>query len=155
MKWAVIFVAVTVVSNFPGFAQSRVPQKTFRLGFVTRTVEDDGEWVWLATTPKKERTVGKTILILGYGGYGMINVDGRNIRLKQVEKKTSADEFKVGKGGREFWIGEGISVRLDYVYTWLCPPADENCEVYHYKGMLAIKYKGISRKVGIVGMGGS
>jgi hypothetical protein len=65
------------------------------------------------------------------------------------------NNYKVGRGGYQIWKGRDITVRLDYFFTWLCPPQDEQCEVYYYKGVLGINYKGIQRKVNITGFGGS
>lgn len=46
-------------------------------------------------------------------------------------------------------------VRLDYVFTWLCPPENDNCSVYYYRGTLSVTYKGLRRRIRIVGTGGS
>lgn len=97
----------------------------------------------------------KPLRYLAYGGLGKINIDRRDIELKMIKDFLPDKDSKVGRGGYQIWKGKNTTVRLDYVFTWLCPPESESCEVYHYKGVLDINYNGKRRKVNIVGFGGS
>jgi hypothetical protein len=135
--------------------KSQIPQKGFRLGFVNKGFEVDGDSIWLANTKKKDRVDRKAIAILGYGNSGVINIDGRNIKLKLANGDLPDQNFKVGRGGYQVWKGNKTAVRLDYIFTWLCPQKQENCSVYYYKGVLDVNYKGKRRKVNILGFGGS
>jgi hypothetical protein len=65
---------------------------------------------------------------------GVINIDGRDIELKLIKGNLPDKNFKVGRGGYQIWKGRKTTVRLDYIFTWLCPPKDEHCKVYYYKG---------------------
>jgi len=136
------------------FAQNAFAQKTFRLGLV-KSFDDNGDSIWLANTKKKDRIDSNAVAIFGYGGSGKININRRDIDLKNSGGYLADKNFKVGRGGYEIWKGKSITVRLDYIYTWLCAPKDEQCEVYYYKGVLDINYNGKRRKVNIVGFGGS
>jgi len=135
-------------------AQNIFAQKTFRLGFV-KSFDDNGDSIWLADTKKKDRIDSKAVAIFGYSGTGKININGRDISLKNSGGYLADKNFKVGRGGYETWKGKNITIRLDYIYTWLCPQNQENCSVYYYKGVLDINYNGKRRKVNIVGFGGS
>lgn len=148
------FSIILIIISTIGSAQISFAQKTFRLGFV-ESFNDNGDLTWLANTKKKDRIDSKAVAIFGYGGAGKINVNGRDIDLKQSGGYLADKNFTVGRGGYEIWKGKNITVRLDYIYTWLCPPKDEQCEVYYYKGVLDIDYSGRRRKVNIAGFGGS
>jgi hypothetical protein len=135
--------------------QSHSLRKYFKVGHVRGPIDGDGDSIWLSTTKKRDRIYNNAIAIFGYDGSGVINVDGRDIKLRQIEGGLPDKNFKVGQSGHETWKGKNISVRLDYIFTWLCPPQNENCEVYYYKGALDINYRGRHRKIKVVGYGGS
>lgn len=146
---AILMIILTIC-----FVQGNFAQNTFRLGFV-KSFDDNGDSIWLADAKKNDRIDSKTVAIFGYGGTGKININGRDIALKNSGGYLADKNFKVGRGGYETWKGKNITIRLDYIYTWLCPPKDEQCEVYYYKGILDVNYKGKRRKVSILGFGGS
>lgn len=148
------FLLILIIFLTTCFAQDISAQKTFKLGFV-KNFDDNGDSIWLANTKKKDRIDSKAIAVLGYDGLGKININGRDIELKQFKDYLPDKNYKLGKGGYEIWKGKNITVRLDYIFTWLCPPKDESCEVYYYKGFLDVNYKGKRKKVKIVGFGGS
>jgi len=129
-------------------------RNSFKLGFI-KSFDDSGDSIWLANTKKKDRVDTKAIAIFGYSGLGKINIDGRDIELKQFKSYLPDKNFKVGRGGYQIWKGENTTVRLDYVFTWLCPPKYESCEVYYYKGVLDISHNRKRRKVNITAFGGS
>ncbi len=136
------------------FAQTILGQKSFKLGFV-RVFDDNGDSIWLANTKKKDRIDSRAVARFGYQTKGKINVNGRDLNLRHVSGNLPDKNFKIGRGGYDIWKGKNITVRIDYVFTWLCPPKDEQCEVYYYKGVLRITYGGKTRKVNINGYGGS
>ena len=139
------------------FAQTALAQKSFKIGFV-RSFDESGDSVWLASSKEKGRVDSKTIARFGnYGDNpsGKININGRDIVLKSTKQFLPDRNFKVGRGGYEIWEGNDTTVRLDYVFTWLCPPQNDNCEVYYFKGVLDIKHGGMRRKVSVRGEGGS
>ena len=135
------------------FVLSASAQATFRFGYVKNP--EGNESVWLAGTAKKNRTEDKAILSHGHTFAPRININGKEISLKSVKAYFPDENFKVGRGGYETFKGKGISVRLDYVFTWLCPQEQENCSVFYYRGVLDVTYRGISRKVRVTGFGGS
>ena len=129
-------------------------QSSFKFGFV-KEFDFSDDSIWLANTKKKDRVDSKSIAILGYNGLGTININGRDTDLKLTSDNLPEKNFKIGQGGYQTWKGRNVTVRLDYIFTWLCPPKDEQCEVYYYKGILDISYKGKRKKVNITGFGGS
>ena len=84
---------------------------------------------------------------MGYPGFGTVNIDGCDIELKRVGGDLPESNFAVGRGGHQVWKGKNTILRMDYVFTWLCPEDQENCEVYYYKGILDVTYKKTQRKV--------
>jgi hypothetical protein len=135
-------------------AKSQTIPNSFRLGSV-RNFDDSGDSIWFTNTKKRDRIDRKAIARFGHGGFGRINIDGRDIELKLEKDYLPDKNFKVNRGGYQIWKGRNTTVRLDYIFTWLCPPKHETCEVYYYKGVLDINYKRKHRKVNIRGFGGS
>jgi hypothetical protein len=93
--------------------------------------------------------------VLGYDGTGTINIGGQDVELSLAGQKLPDSNFKVGRGGHQIWKGKETVVRLDYVFTWLCPATQENCSVYYYKGLLDVSHNKKRRKINVVGFGGS
>ncbi|CAN5233708.1 hypothetical protein BH10ACI1_BH10ACI1_04900 [soil metagenome] len=137
-----------------GFAQSISAQRNIKIGYIRGEYNIGcGDQVWLATNKKKNQD--KEVIFNSCDSEGLINLNGRDLELKRAGGYLDDKNFKVGRGGYEVWKGKNITVRLNYIFTWLCPPKDEQCEVYYYKGILDINYNGKYRKVNIVGFGGS
>lgn len=158
----IIFISVILLFLTQAVPQtkSQTTSKSFKVGFIKDSglVESSygaADSIWLVNTKKKDRVGSKAIAILGYANLGAINIDGRDIELKLVNSDLPDQNFKVGRGGYQIWKGKKTKVRLDYIFTWLCPQNQENCSVYYYKGVLDINYKGKHRKVNIKGFGGS
>jgi hypothetical protein len=143
-----------IFSQTVSSARSQTTAGSFRLGFV-KSFDDYGDSIWLAKTPKEDRIESNAVARLGYGGLGRININGRDIELKAFKQYLPDTNFKVGRGGYQIWKGVGTVVRLDYLFTWLCPPNTESCEVFYYIGILDVTYKGRRRNVEINGFGGS
>lgn len=139
-----------IVFIIPAYGQS------FKIGFVKNVFEGAGDTVWLAGTKKKDQIDSKAIFSTdGLDGLGRINLNGRDIELKLIKDYLPDKNYKIGLGGYEIWQGKNTRLRLDYIFTWLCPPEDETCEVYHYRGVMTVTYKGKHRKLKIIGFGGS
>jgi len=115
-KFSIVLIIILTI----GFAQNVFAQKTFRLG-VVKSFDDNGDSIWLANTKKKDRIAINSVAIFGYSGTGKININGRDINLKNSGGYLADKNFKVGRGGYETWKGKNITVRLDYIFTWLCP----------------------------------
>lgn len=128
-------------------------QQSFRIGYVKNP--EGNEFVWLANTAKRNRTEDKAILSHGHTFSPRINIDGKDILLKSVKSYSPEENFRVGRGGYETFKGRNVSVRLDYIFTWMCPEEQENCSVFYYRGVLDITYRGVRRKVNVTGSGGS
>ncbi|MGE3465752.1 MAG: hypothetical protein AB7J13_02370 [Pyrinomonadaceae bacterium] len=135
------------------FGLSANAQGRFGFGYVKNP--DGNESVWLAGVAKRNRTRDKAILSHGHTFAPRININGKDISLKSVKSDLPDANFKVGRGGYEIFEGKGVRVRLDYVFTWLCPSDQENCSVFYYRGVLDVTYKGAKRKVNVTGFGGS
>jgi hypothetical protein len=149
-----IVLAIFVLLQSTGFVVGQTNTAKFKLGYV-KNFDETGDLIWLAKTSRKDRVESKAIARLGYGGTGVINIQGRDIRLKNVGGHLDDEDFKVGRGGFELWEGKDTFVRIEQTYTWLCPEDQENCSVYYYKGLMDVTYKGQKRKIWINGFGGS
>jgi hypothetical protein len=139
-------------------ATGQTVQNNLKLGFVKSYKNFDkgaGDSIWPANTKKSHRVANKAIVLLRADGIGIININGKDVDLKMIKYYLPDRNFKVGKGGYQIWRGKNITLRLDYIFTWLCPPKDEQCEVYYYKGVLDVNYEGRRRKVNITAFGGS
>ena len=157
MKRAFILSILIIISVFTLMSLSvrgQAVRDTFKFGFV-KEHDFAGDLIWLANTREKDRIAAKSIAIFSYNGLGTININGRDIELKQTDGYLADKNFKVGRGGYEVWRGNNITVRLNQTYTWLCPQKQENCSVYYYKGVLDVNYQGKRRRVNVNGFGGS
>ncbi len=136
------------------FSQNAFAQQTFKVGFIEGEYNVGcGDQIWLATNKKQSQD--EEVIFNTCSSKGLININGRDVELKRSGGYLADKNFKVGRGGYEIWKSKNITVRLDYIFTWLCPPKDEQCEVYKYKGILDINYNGKRRKVNVVGFGGT
>ena len=127
------------------------------LGRVGRRLGSGGcdEWIFLRNIGKGAMHEENAIMQTGQYCSQRIKINGRAIALRTAKGFLPDRNWKVGRGGYEVFKGGNTTVRLTYVFTWLCPPDNENCEVYYYKGILDIRYKGFRKKVNVVGFGGS
>jgi hypothetical protein len=158
MKYRFIFFSLSFLlfmTQFVSIANSQTVSGSFKFGFVKGGYEGSGDSIWLANSKKKDRVASKSVAALGADGSGSININGKDINLKKIKDFLPDKNFKVGRGGYEIWKGKQITVRIDYIFTWLCSPEDESCEVYYYKGVMDVTYKGQRRKAQIIGYGGS
>ncbi len=129
-------------------AQSRV-----KLGYLGES--DCSDWTFLSNTSKRSMREEKAVLQTGHRCSQSIKINGRKIALTTSKTYLPERNWKVGRGGYDVWRGRDTIVRLDYVFTWRCPPENDNCEVYYYRGVLDIQYKGLRRRLNVVGTGGS
>ncbi len=143
-----VFMQTTLAVN------GQTARNSFRFGFV-KEFDFNGDSIWLANTRKKNRVDNKVIAALGYHSLGKININGHDIELKLTGDNLPDKNFKVGRGGYQTWKGKNVDIRLNYIFTWLCAPKDEQCEVYYYRGVLDVNYKGKRRRVNVTGFGGS
>lgn len=130
-----------------------VAQGSFRIGRLPNG--DCNDWAFFSGTARKQMNTDRAILQTGDNCNQRIRINDREIGLTTVKQELPDRNWKVGRGGYEVLKGKDIKVRLDYIFTWLCPSQDENCEVYYYRGTVDITYKGEHRRLKIVGMGGS
>ena len=83
--------------------------------------------------------LGKTVLM---------NIDGKDIRLRPVSHKEPKGEPKKGdKSVSIYTDGNAINVRIDYVLTEPCNPKEEHCEVTYYDATIAVTRSGLKRVV--------
>ena len=130
-----------------------VGQSRLQLGYLGKG--DCLDWTFFEPTPRRQMKIGSRSILQTGQCKQRIKINGREIELTSVKTYLPDRNWKVGHGGYELLKGKDTTVRLDYVFTWLCPPKDENCEVYYYRGILDIAHKGIKRRLKVVGTGGS
>ncbi|QQS43056.1 MAG: hypothetical protein IPM63_09045 [Acidobacteriota bacterium] len=114
-----------------------------------------GDLIWLAGTKDQDRSDKLAVAVLDPELVGRININGQDIEFKVTKDQLPDENFVVGKGGHQVWKGDGLIADFNYVFTWLCEPDDEGCEVYHFKGNLKLEFKGEEGNFEVVGFGGS
>jgi hypothetical protein len=142
------FLILLFISQLQITASGQTIQNNLRFGFVKNYksyYQEAGDSIWLANTKKSNRVASKTIAFLRADGVGKINLNGRDIDLKMTKDYLPDKNFKVGRGGYQIWKGKNIVLRLDYIFTRLCQPKDEQCEVYYYRGTMVVNYKSKQR----------
>jgi hypothetical protein len=146
-----LFITQTV-----SIASSQTVRNCFEFGYVKSDYDWTGESIWLANSKRKDRVASKSVAALGASGSGKININGNDSDLKLVKYWLPRSNNKAGRGGYQIWKGSEVLVRIDYIFTKVCLPGDEDeCLVYSYKGVMDVTYKGRRKKVKIRGLGSS
>lgn len=67
----------------------------------------------------------------------IINLDGKNVRLRPVDSGGPSPEraLKVGDRSWETYAAGDVRVRIDYTVRSVCAPKDEGCEVTYYSAL--------------------
>lgn len=68
--------------------------------------------------------------------YGLINIDGQDVRLQFVEASPPPAKAKVGQPSWQKFKAERLEVRIDFVATKVCGARDESCERTHYNATI-------------------
>lgn len=73
--------------------------------------------------------------------YAVMNLDGKEIKLKFVEA-SPRETSKVGARSWEKFQSDNYEARIDFVATKVCNPRDESCETTSYNATITVKRGG-------------
>jgi hypothetical protein len=116
--------------------------------------EDNGGCALQLPTDNRKNNE-RFIFLSDYDGNGLINLDGKDIKLKlRIHKNASGagDEEKVGSKSMDIFDGPGVTIKVDYIATWVCPPDDESCEITLYDATVTITRRKASKTVKVKGL---
>ncbi len=75
----------------------------------------------------------KFLFLSDFGNDAWMNINGKDTKLTRVKStENDDDDYKVGRRYYEEYSAKGLTVRVEYLTTWVCPPDDEACEVAKY-----------------------
>ena len=84
-----------------------------------------------------------------------INIDGKDLMLKLIDRTEPEGELKVGYRSSETYVSGKTKVRVDYVVMKSCDPSDEQCEVTLESATITVHHNGRRRVVNTIGLCGS
>jgi hypothetical protein len=108
--------------------------------------------------PGEENKEGKKSIYSSNSGETIwMNLDGKDVQLKQKESTESMENIK--KGGRYYEIYKyaEMTIRIDYHVTWTCEadmPESESCEVTHYDLKITFNRNGRQKTIQAKGVCG-
>jgi hypothetical protein len=131
-----------VAMNMPAeLAQTTSPsdraRNSINIGFVKDSHSMDGAGCSLQL-PADYRKHNERYVFLSDYDNALVNIDGKDTRLKLVDYHEPEGEAK--KGDRSTWnyADAEIGVRVDYIVTGVCDPGDEACEVTFYDATITV-----------------
>jgi hypothetical protein len=145
---ALLFVASSALAGFPQTAaRSHKAPTPIKVGIVkdTSSFEEGGCSLQLPADQKKEsqRYVFMSDL---ENDHAVINVDGKDLKLKPVSHREPKGEPKKGDRSTFNYAGKETAVRVDFVATEVCSPNDEGCEATSYDATITV-IRGLARQV--------
>lgn len=89
----------------------------------------------------------KYLFISDATGKAYVNLDGRDVELKEVGRKQAKDEFGYCAEKRCTFSGNGVMVTVDLREAKKCPPEPTECEVTDYLATITVNKGGAKRIV--------
>lgn len=99
-------------------------------------VSQSGEKIW-----------DQYLFAADYEGKARLNVDGRDVNLRETERKEKPGEYGVCSGQGCTYSGDGITATVDYKETRRCPPEPTECEVTDYDVKITVLKNGQQQSV--------
>ena len=118
--------------------------KSLSIGVLKNSVIDDCSCSFHRASPNKNTDADQYIFVVGYSGQARININGRDIELRENGRKK--DES--GRCARNSctYSGSGITATARYRQTSKCPPEPTECEVNDYDVTITVE-KGGHRQI--------
>ena len=132
------FVLVSIFNLQDCFGQTETSSLApLKLGIVQdKSMSGDcGCSVYLNVTDSKR---ARYLLLSNADGDAIVNLDGRDIRLRLVRQKEKSWNPKIGDRSWTIYAVGELSVRVDFVVARVCDPNDESCEVTWYNVKLTV-----------------
>ena len=120
-----------------------------KIGVVSNRDSSDGPGCSLQLPADYRKHNERYTLLSDSEDNAVMNIDGQDMNLKLVSHREPRGPSK--KGDRSTWTysRRGITVRVDFVVTALCPPNDEVCEVIYYDATITVT-RGTNKQLVIV-----
>ena len=152
---AIVIALVLVVSSITALGQNPKLSSSFRVGLIkdSRLFHEGGCSMQLPNDWNRHND--NYIFISDFDNRGFINIDGKDFTLRQESADEGQGRLHIGKREKYVFRGEGVEVVADYVVTWICPPANESCEVTHYDGKLTVTRGSEKQTIVVKGLCGS
>jgi hypothetical protein len=80
-----------------------------------------------------------------------MNIDGQDVKLHYVRSHSLKRQERVGDRYTAEFAGDGITVSLVRIVTWVCPHKDEACEVTHYSATFTVRKGKRQQVVHVIG----
>ena len=86
-------------------------------------------------------------------GQAQMNIDGRDVMLRYVEKRArgGGGPLRVGQRSVKEYEGEGVRVRVVSTITEVCPRDEPTCETLSYSAVITVTKGGRTRTVRATG----
>jgi hypothetical protein len=128
---------------------------TIKVGIVRDPAAFDGPGCSLQLPADYKRQNERYVFLSDYEDNAVININGKDIKLKHVSHREPEGDPK--KGDRSTWnyAGKGTTVRVDFVATGVCDPNDESCEVTYYDATITVTQGKAKRVTKVTGLCGS
>ncbi len=94
-----------------------------------------------------KRDYDKFLFISDSTGKAWININGRNLELKEVGRKQAKGEYGYCAGKRCTYRDREVTVSIDFRVTRKCPPEPSGCEVTDYDAKISVEKDGIKKSV--------
>ena len=140
-----IILATTLSITFGAsaiLAQTASPNQNspapLKIGIVSNRDSFDGPGCSLQLPANYRKHNQRYTLLSDSEDNAVMNFDGKDMNLRLVCHREPRGPSK--KGDRSNWTysRRGITVRVDFVVTGLCPPNDEGCEVIYYDAAITV-----------------
>ena len=82
------------------------------------------------------------VLMSNLDGDAIVNLDGKDTRLRLVGQKDKQGDLKIGDHTSQPYSGGEVRLRADFFVTRVCPPTDESCEVTWYRVKVKVYRRG-------------
>ncbi len=96
----------------------------------------------------------KYVFVADVDGSAQVNINGKDMTLKQTTNNLPQESLKVGAKWKEVYEAAKTKVEVEYVVTKVCDPDDEACEVAHYSAVITVTHDGTIGKVNATGLCG-
>ena len=149
-----VFLIVTLFSS-QALAQTSTtssPGPQLKIGYVEVGIGGCGCSLALNAADLRE---GRYIFIQDDGEPAYINLDGKDLKLEEVD--SGGSEAVIEKVGDRSWVAYvagDVKVRIDRTVTRVCDPKDESCEVTYYKAILTVSRRTQKTTIRTIGLCG-
>jgi hypothetical protein len=136
--------------SVPALTQSKQAPK---LGVVTEKSLLDGCGCSIYRTAEDFKN-DRYLFVSDMDEEAVINLDGKDVKLRVLSWKEKKGQLKVGARSRETYAAGDVNVRLDFTVRKVCPPKDESCEATWYDVKMTVTRKGRRTVVNAKGLCG-